>query len=191
MGDAKSMRDSQTAEGTLFWFTGLSGAGKTTIGRKFYERIKMLKSNVLFLDGDELRSVLGDIHAHSSDERRSLALSYSRLCRMLVLQGMDVVCCTISMFHEVQAWNRANVRCYKEIYLKVPLEVLQARDSKGIYRRALEGQIKNVVGMDIPIEEPESPDIVIRNDGKSSVDDIVELLLSKTGAGNRIERGLG
>ena len=83
---------------------------------------------------------------------------------MLAAQGFDVVCATISLFHSVQRWNRANIPNYFEIYLRVPFEELTRRDSKGIYSHAL-GGASNVVGLDISMEEPETPDLVLENYG--------------------------
>ena len=88
-------------KGTVYWITGLSGAGKTTIG---IELLKILntKDNVIFLDGDELREIYGDDIGYSLDDRRKMAMRNSRLCKMLSNQGFDVICCTISMFHSIR-----------------------------------------------------------------------------------------
>lgn len=165
------------SSGRLYWITGLAGAGKTTIGSLFANKLKGQHSNVIFLDGDSLREIFGDNTKYSLDERLALSRSYSRLCRMLVNQEMIVVCATISMFSEVRKWNRENIKNYKEIFLKVPIELLIERDQKKLYSRALQGEIKHVMGVDVPIEEPECPDIVIDNDGKRNALTIVELLI--------------
>jgi adenylylsulfate kinase len=149
---------------TLFWFTGLSGAGKTTIGKTFYQELILRSSNLVFLDGDIIREVLGNRSGHTMEDRFELAMTYSRLCKMLVDQGISVVCCTVSMFHKVREWNRANIKNYKEIYIKVPMEILYKRDQKGLYSGAKEGKIKNVIGVDLPFEEPTNPDYIIFND---------------------------
>ena len=163
-------------KGTVYWFTGLSGAGKSTIGRQFYEQAKTERTAIVWLDGDELRDVLGTNGGYSLDERKATAYRYARLCKLLSDQGVDVVCCTISMFEEVRAWNRANIDFYREIYIKVPLDVLVERDQKQLYSRALRGEVANVMGVDLPFEEPVSPDLVILNDGAQSVDQIVQLI---------------
>ena len=84
---------------------------------------------------------------------------------MLSEQGIDVVCATISLFRECQEWNRTHIARYCEIYLRVPMEVLVQRDQKQLYSRALRGEITDVMGVDLPVEEPSRPDIVIDNDG--------------------------
>ena len=77
---------------------------------------------------------------------------------MLASQGTDVVCPTISLFHEVQLWNRQNIPGYREIYLRVPMEELRRRDAKGIYAAAARGDLRDVVGLDVPAELPEAPE---------------------------------
>ena len=105
----------------------------------------------------------------------------ARLCRMLSEQGIDVVCATISLFRECQEWNRAHVARYCEIYLRVPMEVLVQRDQKQLYSRALRGEITDVMGVDLPIEEPSRPDIVIDNDGRQAPSDIAGDIIQRLG----------
>lgn len=151
--------------GTVLWLTGLSGAGKTTIGRLVYLELKSRYSNIVFLDGDELREVFGHDHGHTLDDRRKAALRNARLCAMLAAQGIHVVCATISMFDECRALNRQKIKNYLEVYIEVPMEVLKKRDQKELYSRAEAGDVKNVIGIDLVPEFPKSPELVIRNDG--------------------------
>ncbi|MDB0021087.1 adenylyl-sulfate kinase [Candidatus Pseudothioglobus singularis] len=165
----------------LYWITGLSGAGKTTIGQLFYSRLKISNKNVVFLDGDILREVLNITEQYSPKERRKIAMTYSRLCKLLTDQDIEVVIATISMFHEVRDWNRSNIEFYREVYIKVPNEVLIERDQKKLYSRALKGEIQYVIGADlnknIEFEEPKKPDIIINNDGLKKPEDIVDQLI--------------
>lgn len=163
----------------LYWFTGLSGAGKTTIASTFFKIIRKSKKNIIFLDGDILREVLTENQKYSLIERKKLAMKYSKLCKMILDQDIDVVIATISMFHEIRNWNRENIDNYYEVYIKVPLGVLIERDQKNIYSRALKGEIKDVMGVNINLQEPRNPDVVILNDGSSSPTEIVEEILSQ------------
>jgi len=173
------MHEALEDKGKVYWFTGLSGAGKTTIGTLFFKHLRSQKDNVVYLDGDVLREVFGGNHGHAIEERQLLAMRYSRLCNMLANQGADVVCATISMFHDVRSWNRENISNYVEVYVKVPIEVLIERDQKKLYSRSLRGEIKNVMGVDVDIEEPGSPDVTILNDGKKAPEIIIQDLLKK------------
>ena len=110
--------------GTVYWITGLSGAGKTTIGQLFYEKLKRDFPNTVFLDGDILREVFGADLGYTEMERRKCAMRYARLCDMLQRQDLNVVCCTISMFEAVREWNRRHIDSYKEIYVKVSMDTL-------------------------------------------------------------------
>lgn len=166
-----------TFRGTVYWFTGLSGAGKTTLGQLFYRHIKGQKPNVVFLDGDVMREACEDDLGHSVEDRKKSGRRKGRVCKMLADQGIDVVCSTISMFEECYQWNRKNIENYREIYVQVPFEILVARDSKGLYEKALNGRIENVWGVDLKAEEPKEPDAVVNNDGSKVPEDMVRGLL--------------
>ncbi len=165
--------------GFVFWFTGLSGAGKTAIGKRFYEEFRERLSNVVFLDGDELREAFGNDLGHSSEDRKKSAMRNSRLCRLLSNQGIHVVIATISLFHEVQNWNRKNIPGYREIYISVPLEVLSTRDPKGIYARAKKGHAKNVYGIDLGFEAPKTPELILNNDGTQSIEIAMKIAVNR------------
>jgi adenylylsulfate kinase len=98
-------------------------------------------------------------------------MSYARLCREVAAQGIDVVCATVSLFHEVRRWNRAHIPGYVEIFLKVPIDELRRRDPKGLYGALQRGEIANIVGLDAAPEFPEHPDLVIENYGGVSAED--------------------
>jgi adenylylsulfate kinase-like enzyme len=174
------MAEPESGLGTCYWITGLSGAGKTTLGHAYYQHLREQgRDNLVYLDGDTLREVFGNHLGHSPAERHQLAMSYARMCRMLTEQGIDVICATISMFDEVRAWNRDNIEHYVEVYLDVPIEVLKKRDQKQLYSRALRGEIKHVMGIDEPVALPVSPDIVIVNDGSLTKPQLLDRLLNE------------
>ena len=166
--------------GNVYWITGLSGAGKTTIGKILYSRLKGLKPNVVFLDGDILRNVFGNQWGHSLEDRKKLAMSYSRLCKMLSEQDIDVVCATISLFKEVHNFNRKNLINYYEIFIECEMQELKKRDQKGIYSKALNGEIDDVIGINISYDKPDKCDLVIDNTHKDSLNEKVEQIIELT-----------
>ncbi len=167
--------------GRVFWFTGLSGAGKTTIGRLFFGLLRARNAAAVLLDGDILREVFGSDLGHSREDRLKSAMRNSRLCKTLSDQGIDVVCATISLFRECQEWNRAHLPGYHEIYLRVPMKVLLERDQKQLYSQALRGEVKDVMGVDLPVDEPVRPEFIIENDGSQPPEWIAEMLFEKLG----------
>ncbi len=149
--------------GNVLWITGLSGSGKTTLSNATAQRLRADGEPVVQLDGDALREIFGATAAiaHTREARLALAMQYAHLCRVIAEQGLIVVIATISLFKEIHAWNRQHLPGYFEVYLKTPLEELRRRDPKGIYRRFDAGQLSNVAGLDLPIDEPESADLLI------------------------------
>lgn len=147
----------------VIWLNGLSAAGKTTIGMRLAEKLRARCKNVVYLDGDILREVWGDQLGHDVEGRRANAQRVSHLCRMLDRQGLHVVAAVMSMFPYWQEWNRKNFSSYFEVLLDVPMEVLYAREKKGLYRAIRLGEIDKVVGIDILFPRPAHPDLVIDN----------------------------
>lgn len=164
-------------EGVLYWITGLSGAGKTTIGNRLYYELRKQMDNVILLDGDILKKIVGDELGYTESDRRKRAVRYAQICKVLTDQGMVVICCTIAMYDEVRDWNRKNNKGYVEIFLDVGMDVLKKRDQKGLYSKVEKGEIENVLGIDMQVEFPKIPDIVINNDGRYSVKECVNRIL--------------
>ena len=156
-------------KGTVYFFTGLSGAGKSTVGGLFYRRLKHTKPNAVYLDGDEIRVAFGEDVGYTQEERLRWAGRIFRVCKLLSDQGIDVVCCSIAMFDTVRRWNRENIPNYKEIYIRVKKETLLRRNQKGLYTSG-----SNVVGVDLPFDEPKSPDLILQNDGDRTPLELVE-----------------
>lgn len=161
----------------VYWLTGLSGAGKTTIGQLWRDELRASGETVIFLDGDEMRAVFGGGLGFSGAERRKLAESYGRLCALLAGQGVTVVCCTISMFDSVRAWNRANIPGYYEVYIRATMETLRRRDQKGLYSQNAD----NVAGVGLQVELPSSPDLILDNDGQRTPEEQITLLRQAVG----------
>lgn len=153
-------------QGCVVWLTGLSGAGKTTVANELVNRLRKGGDCPVLLDGDELREALDAADALTLHERFALALTYARMCRLLSRQGHTVVCATISLRHEVHAWNRAHLPSYCEVVLDVPLSELERRDSKGLYGTAATRD--RAVGIGLGAEFPHSPDLTISNHGQNT-----------------------
>ena len=160
------------AEGKLYWLTGLAGAGKTTIGSLLCE-----EPNVFLLDGDAARWAFNDLNGYTREDRQAIAYRNGRVCKMLTDQNIDVVCCTISMFEGAREWNRKNIANYREIFIDVPTDVLIARDKKNLYSQVRDGKTKNVAGIDMQVEFPVSPDLVLVNDGSATPLELLEKIL--------------
>lgn len=164
--------------GRLYWITGLSGAGKTTISTLLYNHLKKKQDNIFLIDGDKIREVYQNTD-YTEEGRKKIAYMNMRLCKMLTDQGIDVIIAIIGMRDIYREWNRKNIKHYCEIYLEVPMEELIHRDSKQIYSRALRKELKNVYGIDIPYEEPKTPDIHIVNDSSNSPEDICRMIIEQ------------
>lgn len=146
-------------ESGVLWITGLPNSGKTTIASLLQEEAHGIGLSTIWLDGDVLRRILPVDVGFSEVERRSLAHFYADLAGSISEQGHIVVISTVSLFHELHASNRANIRRYFEVLVQASSETRHVRDHRGIYRQGL-----HIVGADVPAEIPEDPDMVVVND---------------------------
>ncbi len=160
------MRMTSERPGRVFWLTGLAGAGKSTLAKETVQLLRTQGRNAVLLDGDVLRDLfmVGE-SSFTLEERERLANRYVRLSALLSGQGFDVVCATISLFPEVHNWARANIPEFILIYIRAAFHVLRQRDQRQLYSRAERGDISNVVGVDLPFEEPKNFDMTIENNG--------------------------
>lgn len=170
-------REPASTPGTVVWLTGLSGAGKSTIAAILERRLEAEGLPVTLLDGDALRRLFAADAGHGRAQRLALALAYGRLCAEIAARGVNVLCATMSMFHEVRDWNRANIGRYVEVYLRVPLDELRRRDPKGLYAAADAGRVGDVVGVHMPAEEPRNADLVIDHAAGRQPDDTAAMVL--------------
>ena len=161
----------------VIWVVGLSGAGKTTIGRALYDCIKSSEPSTVFLDGDAMRTLMGDDLGYSEDDRYRSALRTHNLCRMLDAQSIHVVCCVLLNQEAVRQLNRDHFGEYFEIFVDVAKETVIRRDPKGLYHGYLSGEVTNVVGMDIEFVPPAKYDFRVDNtrfvDVETTIQEIV------------------
>jgi cytidine diphosphoramidate kinase len=163
----------------VIWLIGMSASGKTTIGKKLFNKLQSSNEKWIFLDGDTFRNVLGEDLGHTLEDRRKNAYRISRFCEYLNSQGINVLACVLSIFHENQRYNKENIKDYKEVYIDVSFENLVKRDNKELYIKAQKGEIKDVVGVDIEFKPPFSPNMIIDNnidnpDYESMIEDIIK-----------------
>ena len=160
----------------VIWLIGLSGAGKTTIGKCVHREWKKHEPNTVLVDGDEIRELFSlnqEDSDYSLDGRRKNAERIKHLCAWLDRQGVNVVCNILLLFSDVSDWNRENLSGYLEVYISTPLDVVKKRDSKGLYSAAEKGEMKNVVGIDIPFPPPAHPDLTIDNSDSNPEHELV------------------
>jgi adenylylsulfate kinase len=144
----------------VLWFTGLSGAGKTTLADKVYDCIAMNGHRVEKLDGDMVRSVFPSTGFGKAD-RDAHIKRVGFLASLLEKHGVIVIASFISPYKEIRQFVRDRCRNFIEIYVSASLEECERRDPKGLYKKARAGEIKNFTGIDDPYEAPVAPELIV------------------------------
>ena len=169
-----------TDAGFTVWLTGLSGSGKSTIARALATRIAGRGHRVEILDGDEVRTNLSAGLSFSKEDRDANVRRIGWVCELLSRNGVVAIAAAISPYRAARDEVRARIGRFVEIHVDASLDALEARDSKGLYRRAREGALTGLTGVDDPYEPPERAELTIRTDGpekaEASVDRIVARL---------------
>ena len=151
-------------KGFCIWFTGLSGAGKSTLSQAVSEILRGRGRNVEILDGDEVRENLSKGLGFSREDRDTNIRRIGYVCHLLSRNGVISISAAISPYRIVRDENRRRIVHFVEIFVKCPIDVLVQRDVKGLYKKALAGEIKNFTGISDPYEEPLEPEIVVESD---------------------------
>ena len=163
--------------GVVVWFTGLPCSGKTTIAKEVKKFLEEKGIDVELLDGDTVRDYIRN--KDFSKEGRNKHLRYIALmAKLLAQRGVVVLCSFVSPYRENRDLARSISENFVEIYVNTPLEVCIQRDVKGMYKKALNGEIKGFTGVDDPYEEPENPELVIETQ-KESVEESASKVISK------------
>jgi adenylylsulfate kinase len=166
--------------GATIWFTGLSGAGKTTAARLVSDILRRRGVPTELLDGDLVRENLSKGLGFSKADRDTNVRRIGWVCELLSRHGVFVCAAAISPYEAVRNEVRSKIARFALVHCTAPLDVLEARDVKGLYRRARAGQIQHFTGIDDPYEAPASPDVTIHSDGseipQSSAERVVEML---------------
>ncbi len=164
-------------KGFCVWFTGLSASGKTTLSSLLEEELLERGLPVEILDGSEIRERLSGDLGFSRKDRETHLRRMSFVTRLLVRNGVVVlVAAAISPFQNIRDEVRAEINDYVEVYLDCPLEVCRERDSKGLYRQALAGEIQHLPGINCPYEIPEKPELVIQTHQQKPEDSLAQIL---------------
>ena len=146
------------------WFTGLSGAGKTTLSREVHAEILRRGLKAELLDGDLIRANFSQELGFSKRDRDIHVGRIGFVSHLLNKHGVIALAAVIAPYAEARARNRRLIENYIEVYVRCPLEVLEARDVKGLYRKARAGLVQNFTGISDPYEEPVSPEITVATD---------------------------
>ncbi len=169
-------------QGFVLWMTGLSGAGKTTIALILMEELAKRGVKAERLDGDVVRESLTRDLGFTKEDRDKNIERITFVAKLLSRNGVGCVCSFISPYQAVRDQVRAETTNFMEVFIDAPLEVVIDRDVKGLYKKALNGEIPNFTGISDPFEAPENPDIHVRTDQQTpeeSAQYLIEVLEEK------------
>ncbi|WP_423792419.1 adenylyl-sulfate kinase [Methanocaldococcus indicus] len=164
--------------GFTIWLTGPSGAGKTTLAKALKNRLNEMGYNVEILDGDEIRKTLYPNLGFSREARELHNRVVIYIAKLLSKNGTIAIVSLISPYRSVREYARKEIGKFMEVYVYAPLEERIKRDPKGLYAKALKGEIKGLTGYDGVYEEPENPEVIV-DTSKMSVNEEVELIIKK------------
>ncbi len=150
-------------KGFTLWFTGLSGAGKSTISKMVEERLRAGNAKVQVLDGDVVRTHLSKGLGFSKEDRDENIRRIGFVCELLSRNGVIAIVAAISPYRAVREEVRSHIANFVEVYVECPIEVLAERDVKGLYKKALAGEIPRFTGITDPYEPPLAPEITVQS----------------------------
>ena len=158
------------------WFTGLSGSGKSTLSVLVAEELKKRGQKVEILDGDEVRTNLSKGLGFSKEDRDTNIKRIGYVCKLLTRNGVWAISAAISPYKAIRDFNREQIKKFIEIYVECSIEKLTERDVKGLYKKALAGEIKNFTGISDPYEPPEKPEIVVNSEKETAEESLKKII---------------
>src|SRR5437588_2255548 len=162
--------------GFVLWFTGLSGAGKSTLSENLVQIFRDRGFRVELLDGDEVRTNLSKGLGFSKEDRDTNIRRIGYVARLLARNGAAVITAAISPYREVRDEVRSQTPGFVEVYVRCSLDELVRRDVKGLYRKALAGEISNFTGVSDPYEEPLNPEVVVDSERQTAAESVAAIL---------------
>ncbi len=177
-------------KGFTLWFTGLPSSGKSTLARGVEAILLERGMNVEVLDGDEVRENLSKGLGFSKQDRDTNIRRIGFVAKLLSRNGVVAITAAISPYAEVRDEMRRAIGRFVEVYVQCPIDVLKERDVKGLYKKALAGEIKHFTGVDDPYEAPARPEILIESD-RETVDESVAKIVKTLEVMGLIPRGDG
>ena len=166
------------ASGCVIWVTGLSSSGKTTLCNAICGLVKQHMPELVVLDGEGIRAAFGSDLGYTEQDRITQLKRLQNTAKLLADQDMAVIVAAVYAHPEVLKWNRANLRDYFEVYLDASLDTVQRRDIKGLYAGAASGKIPNVVGVDIPWNPPEAPDLILDENNDEDAESLARRVIA-------------
>jgi len=150
-------------KGFTLWFTGMSGAGKSTISHQLEQQLRALGAKVEVLDGDVVRTHLSKGLGFSREDRDENIRRICFVCELLSQNGIIAIAAAISPYRAVREELRARIPNFVEVYMQCPMDVLAERDVKGLYKKALAGEITQFTGISDPYEPPLNPEVTVNS----------------------------
>ncbi|HEY4687865.1 MAG TPA: adenylyl-sulfate kinase [Anaerolineae bacterium] len=173
------MTDNHYYPGFTIWFTGLSGAGKSTLSSLVEKELRRRGGKVEVLDGDVVRTHLSKGLGFSKEDRDTNIRRIGWVCEVLSRNGVSAIAAAISPYRDIRDEIRARIPHFVEVYVHAPIEVLAERDVKGLYKKALAGEIKNFTGVDDPYEPPLHPEVTCYSDGRETPEQSAAKVIAK------------
>ena len=161
-------------KGILFWITGLPGSGKTSIAKLLKKDIEKKIGPTLILSGDDVRKMF-NLNSYSHNDRKKYVKMYHKICKNIVNQNINIIFAVVGLFDFIRKQNRSNIKNYIEIFMDAKLnKIIKNKKKKRVYM-----QKKNIVGVDIKVEFPKKPDIIIKNNFDRGINEMKKELLNK------------